>query len=244
MGCCGVPRSSDPETYLRLAFERTLLSRGPGHPMLEGFEGAVISRALTAAGTLDQETAQRVLDEYDLARALRQPQRGRMLMHRRSMAQGQRQRFSAERVASAIGTSSTARSSGRSNGCSLVTTPPTSTSRAPDPPGAEGKSKTPHGDGARPAREGMAQHPHPQTLALADDQGTTATAHVGSVLLGRRVLGGDVHERRATFGPDTQWIELDGSRLELPERQPAPEVHVEDDRADRSSPRRPLRARS
>src|ERR1700722_9092726 len=98
MGCCGVLRSTEPETYLRFAFERTLISQGSGHPMLEGFEGAVISRALTAAGTLDQETAQRVLDEYELARALRQPQRAHMLMHRRSIAQGQRQQFSAERV--------------------------------------------------------------------------------------------------------------------------------------------------
>ena len=34
--------------------------------MLEGFEGAVIGRALTAAGTLDKETADRVVDEYEL----------------------------------------------------------------------------------------------------------------------------------------------------------------------------------
>ena len=114
-------RSTDPETYLRLAFERTLLSQGPGNPMLEGFEGAVISRALTAAGTLEQETAQKVLDEYELARALA-PASARSHAHapsgpwRRASASGS----PPSEWRSAIETSNTATSSGRSNGSSLV----------------------------------------------------------------------------------------------------------------------------
>ena len=87
MGCCGVARTIDPETYLRLSCERTLLSQDRRNPMVDGFEAAVISRALVAAGTLDQETAQGVLDEYGFAMALRDPQRGRMLMHRGSWSQ-------------------------------------------------------------------------------------------------------------------------------------------------------------
>ena len=83
---------------------------------------------------------------------------------------------------------------------------------------------------------GMAPHPHPQTLALVDDQGTTATAHVG-----QSTWGGGSWEATYTsdvpLSPDTRWIEVDGSRLELPERQPAPEVHLED-----IEPMDPLRA--
>ena len=233
MRCCGVPKRTDPETYLRLAFERTLLTQGSRNPMLEGFEGAVISRALTAAGALEADAAQRVLEEYELAKALRLPGPHRhMLLHRSSLAQGQRQRFSTERVAVCdvdfqhgneqwvldrvlFGQHSTRLDLSGSG-----------------PPGKRGNPRRHHVMGLAPAPH----HPHPQTLTLADDQGTMATAHAG------QASWSDVSwEARYTsdvaLSPDTQWIEVDGSRLELPERQPGPEVRVED-----IEPMDPLRA--
>lgn len=227
-------RGTDPETYLRLAFERTLLSQSSGNPMLDGFEGAVISRALAAAGTLDQETAQSVVDEYELARALRQPQRGRMLMHRRSLAQSQRQRFSAERVAVCD------RDFEHNNEqwtLERVLFGHDSTRLDLSGVGPPSKRGNPRRHGVmRPAPGGLASHPHPQTLALVDDQGTTATAHVGQSSWG----GGSweaTYTSDAPLSPDTQWIELDGSQLELPERHLGPEVQVED-----IEPMDPLRA--
>lgn len=226
MGCCGVPRSTDPETYLRVALERTLLSQGRGNPIGEGFEGAVISRALTAAGTLDHETAQRVLDEYELAMALRQPQRGRTLMHRRSAAsQQERQRFSTERVTVCD------RDFEHGNeqwtlGRVLFADDATQLDLSGvGPPGKRGNPRR-HGM-VRSAPGGRPQPPHPQTLALADDQGTTATAHVGQASWSDQSWDAK-YTSDVPLSPDTQWIEVDGSRLELPERQPAPEVYVED----------------
>lgn len=234
MGCCGVPRNCDPETYLRLAFERTLLSHGSGNPMQEGFEGAVISRALTAAGTLDQETAQRVLDEYELARALRQPQRGRMLMHRRSMAMSQRQRFSTERVAICDRDFE----HGNEQWTLLRVLFSDDATRLDlsgvGPPGKRGNPR--RHSAMRSLPGGMAPHPHPQTLALADDQGTAATARVGQSSWGDGSWEA-TYTSDVPLSPDTQWIEVDGSRLELPERHPALEVCVED-----IEPMDPLRA--
>jgi hypothetical protein len=202
--------------------------------MLEGFEGAVISRALTAARTLDPETAQRVVDEYEMARALRQPQRGRMLMHRRSLAQGQRQRFSSERVAVCD------RDFEHNNEqwtLERVLFGHDSTRLDLSGVGPPGKRGNPRRHSAmRSLPGGMASHPHPQTLALGDDQGTTATAYAG-----QSSWGGGSWEATYTsdmpLSPDTQWIEVDGFRVELPERQPGPEVHVED-----IEPMDPLRA--
>ena len=222
-----MPRSCDPETYLRLAFERTLVSHRPGNPMLEGFEGAVISRALSAAGTLDQETAQRVLDEYELARALRQPQHGRMLMHRRSVAQAQgpRQRFSTEWVAICDRDFE----HGHEQWTLLRVLFGDDAARLDlSGVGQPGKRGNPRRHSVvRSLPGGMAPHPHPQTLALADDQGTTATAHAGQSSWSDGSWEA-TYTSDVPLSPDTQWIEVDGSRLDLPERQSAPEVHIED----------------
>ncbi len=229
-----MPTSTDPETYLRLALERTLLSQGPRNPMMEGFEGTVVSRALVAAGTLAQDTAQRVLDEYELATALRQPQRGRMLMHRRSMAQGQRQRFSTERVAVCDRDFEHGNEQWTLGRVLFADDATRLDLSGVDPTGKRGN---PRRRGlVRPAPGGVPHHPHPQTLALADDQGTTTTAHVGQAS-----WGGGSWEANYTsnvpLSPNTQWIEVDGARLELPGLQPAPEVDVQE-----IEPMDPLRA--
>jgi hypothetical protein len=82
----------------------------------------------------------------------------------------------------------------------------------------------------------MPQHPNPQTIALADDRGTTTSAHVGS----SGWSGGSWEAKYTSAAPlsaATQWIEIDGSRVELEIGAPAPEVHIED-----IEPMDPLRA--
>jgi hypothetical protein len=73
-------------------------------------------------------------------------------------------------------------------------------------------------------------------LALEDDQGTKATGHSGAAGWG----GGTWHGSYTTDVPlsqDTRWIEVDGTRIDLPEWCPAPEVHLEE-----TVPMDPLRA--
>ncbi len=229
-------RSTDPETYLRLACERILLSQGRNNGMQDGIGPAVISRALAASGTLRQETAQSVLDEYELAMGLRSQQGGRMLMHRRSMVRGERQRLSVERVA--VCACEIERPGAQwSLERVLFTAEATHLDLTGTGPAAQG--------GRTGRRGGLVRHnmamrppqpPHPQTLALADDHGTGATARVGQSRWG----GGSweaSYISDAPLSPDTEWIEVDGTRIELPQRQPAPEVHMEE-----IEPMDPLRA--
>jgi hypothetical protein len=224
MRCCGVPKRTDPELYLRLAFERTLLSEGSRNPMLEGFEGAVISRVLTAAGALDRDTAQRVLEEYQLAKALRQEgPRRHMLLHARPLPQAQRQPFSSERVAMCdieFEHGNEPWMLGRVLFGEHTTRLDLLGAR---PPGKRGNPRRHQLMHVGPP----AHHPHPQTLTLADDQGTTATAHAGQASWSDMSWEAS-YTSDAPLSPDTQWIEIDGSRLELPDRQPGPEVRVEE----------------
>jgi hypothetical protein len=73
----------------------------------------------------------------------------------------------------------------------------------------------------------MHHQPHPQSLALGDDRGTTATGHVGQSSWGGGSWEGS-YKSDVALAPDTQWIEVDGTRIDLPERRPAPEVRVEE----------------
>ncbi len=229
-------RSTDPETYLRLACERILLSRSRNNGMQDGIGPAVIGRALAAAGTLGREAAHSVLDEYELAMGLRSQQRGRMLMHRRSMVRGERQRLSVERVAVCACEFERA---GAPWNLERVLFTDEATHLDLTGTGAAGPGGHPVRRGGL-VRHNMAtgppQQPHPQTLALADDRGTGATARVGQSRWG----GGSweaTYISDAPLSPDTEWIEVDGTRIGLPPRQPAPEVHIEE-----IEPMDPLRA--
>jgi hypothetical protein len=219
-----VGRSTDPETYLRLACERILLAPSRANGMQDGIGPAVISRALTATGTLRRETAHSVLDEYELAMALRSPQRGRMLMHRSSMVRGERQRLSVERVA--VCACEFERAGAQWNLERVLFTEEAThldlTGTGPGPGGHLRGGLVRHNMATGPP-----PRPHPQTLALADDRGTGATARVGQSRWG----GGSweaTFTSDAPLSPDTGWVEVDGTRIDLPPRQPAPEVHIEE----------------
>ena len=90
---------------------------------------------------------------------------------------------------------------------------------------------------AVPAAPGGARaQPHPTTIALVDDRGSSVTARVGHASWG----GGSweaTYTSDKPLSPDTRWIEVDGNRLELPERHATPPVRV-----DQIEPLEPLRA--
>jgi hypothetical protein len=226
MGCCGVPRITDPETYLRLACERILLAQGRNNRMQGDAEPTVISRASLAAGTLDQATANAVLDEYALAMALRDRNRGHMLRHRRSVRRSEGQRLSAQRVAVCDCDFERGNQRWTLERVLFADDATHLDLSGTDPAGSRGNPRR-RGGRVRSVPGVMPHQPHPQTLALADDQGTTATGRVGASSWG----GGSWESSYRTdvpLSPDTWWIELDGTRIELPERQPAPEVHLEE----------------
>jgi hypothetical protein len=235
MRCCGVPTRTDPETYLRLACERTLLAEDSGRGMSDVFEGAVISRVLSAAGTLPKGVGRSILDEYQLAMALRESQRGHLLMHQRAMANVPRQPLSVQRVV--VGERSVEHGTDRwtleqvlfTDGASRLQLSGT------DPAGVSRGTRR-HMGLVRLGPGSAQLQPHPTTIALADDRGTTATAHVGQASWG----GGSWSATYTSDKPlsaNTRWIELDGTRLELPERHAAPAVRVE-----QIEPIEPLRA--
>ncbi len=217
-------RITDPETYLRLACERLFGREDRGRP--DPSEAGVISRACVAAGSLDQVTAQGVLDEYRLAMALRDQHWHHMRMHRSSITPSGRQRLTIRRVA--VGSAPFQRDGQRwliekllfaDDGTHLDLS-------GTDPEEERGNPRR-RGGFARRMHGSMPRHPYPQTLSLVDDQGTTATAHSGSGNWGGGTWSTSYHTG-VSLSPDTRWIEIDGIRIELPERQPVLEARVEE----------------
>ena len=235
MGCWGVRRIADPETYLRLACERILLARDPNRGMWDDVEATVISRACVAAGILDQLTAHAVLDEYAFSMALRDRQRGHMLRHQRLLARSQGQRLSAHRVAVCDREFPQGDQQWILERVLFADDATHLDLRGTAPMGPQGSPFRGRA-AARSAPGVMHPHPHPQTLVIEDDQGTTATGHVG-----RSSWGGgsweSTYRTDAPLSPDARWIEIDGTRIELPERTLAPEVRIEE-----IEPMDPLRA--
>ena len=214
--------TTDPETYLRLASERDLSSLEPRRGMRDGFEGVIIGRALVAASGLTKEAARGVLDEYALAVALRDPQRGRMLLRTHLQPQMPRLPLNAHRVE--VGPFDFAHG-----------VDPWRLERALFVDGAihlQLAGAAPSGwmanvGFARSPGAGPPPQPFPQTLALRDDRGGSVTGHVRGSGWG----GGSWQARYESdqpLSPDTQWIAIDGARVQLPERRPSPPARVEE----------------
>ena len=217
-------RITDPETYLRLACERLYVGQHSGRP--DTAEAGVISRACVAAGALDQATAQGVLNEYRFALALRDPHWHHLRAHQGSVVPGERQRLTSQRVV--VGSPTFQRDGQQwhlekllfaDDGIHLDIA-------GTDPAEDRGDPRRRGGFG-RPAHGSMPHHPFPQTLALKDDQGTTATAHSGAGNWGGGTWNTSYHTGEV-LSPATRWIEIDGIRVDLPEPQPVPEAHVEE----------------
>lgn len=145
-------------------------------------------------------------------------------MHGRAMEQTPRQRLSAQRIV--VGQHDFERGKDRwrlerllfaDDGCHLQLT-------GTDLAGASGSGRR-HMVMGRSGPQGPKQ-PNPQVITLSDDQGTTTTAHLGSSSWGGGTWEASYRSGQ-TLSADTRWIELDGTRLELPERQPAPVMALE-----------------
>jgi len=231
-----VPKSADPETYLRRACERILLSADRNNGPQFGAETVVISRACVAAGALDRATALGVLDEYAFAMALRDQHRGRMRLHRRSLAATEGHRLSAHRVAVCDCQFERGDQHWLLERVLFADDATHLDLSGTDPAGPRGGPRRRRSGLVRPTPGAMPHQPHPPTVALRDDQGTITTGRVGQ----SSWSGGSWESTYRTDVPlstDTRWIEVDGTRIDLPERLPAPEVRVEE-----IEPMYPLRA--
>jgi hypothetical protein len=192
------------ETYLRLECERFLVKQTPvglGHHKLDPMaEAAAAARALISAGSLDEDTANSVFDEYDLALCVR----GRQIKARHwgdtSLA-SEKVELSASRTV--VG---------------------------PYPVGKQSAELVLHevrfADDATYVELSWAsaqninpiknwQTPPPRSVIIADDRGATAQASPGR-------SGHSVGSWEATFvtekalSPATTWLEIDGERVALP----------------------------
>jgi len=187
----------DAELYLRLIGEQMLLERGDQDNGQMRPPIAEAAGALVAVGKIAAAQAEAVLDDYSLAATLRSDPH----FHHRTM-------IGASRMAGDVaGTPFTER---RVVPCQATIDQPQATvqvrwvSLSDD---STSVAVTWRPDPARPWGGG------PPQSTLADDRGTVETAHFSGGGAGDGMLG-----RLSTvrpLAPDTAWIELDGSRLEL-----------------------------
>lgn len=181
----------------------------------------MIRRVLSAAGALPAEVGLHVLEEYRLAMALRGGHRGQM--HTRARGQTPRQRLSAQRIVSAQDFEH-GNDRWRLERLLFADDVIQLKLSGTDTAGAR-RSMGQHMAFGPPGRRRPNQ-PSPQTIALQDDRGSKATARLTS-----SGWGGGTWEASyttdTTLSADTRWIELDGSRLDLPERRPTPDINLE-----------------
>ena len=149
---------------------------------------------------------------------------GRMLMHQRVMGQTPRQRLTAQRIDSSRHEFEHGNDRWKlerllfaDDGCHLNLS-------GTDMAGAQAISGH-HMMMGRPGPQGPNQ-PNPQTITLSDDQGTKVTGRLGSSSWGGGSWEASYTSDQA-LSADTRWIELDGTRLDLAERQPMPVMGLE-----------------
>lgn len=211
----GFVRTCDPETYLRLVCEKAMAGDPHRGRPAEGADIGTAARALMAAGLLDEPAVQAVVDEYVTAAGLRG---SRPWSRFRRAGGGERRSLSCRRVAPGPFEVDT---EGRRVLISKVVF--TDTDTQVHASGIGGRATGP----GRPPGFSVRPHPgNPGVLALADDRGTTAVASPGG-------WGSSGQSWTATFvtpnplSAETAWIDVEGTRIELPPRGAAAEVRVE-----------------
>jgi hypothetical protein len=211
----------DGETYLRLTWERMLA----GDPQ-QGRPGpnanvAAVGRAVVAAGLLDETAVTAIADEYYLAMDLRGRPSPRFMGGFRG---GEREVLSAVRVA--LGDFEIDNDNRRFTVTKIVFG---EKETRIDATGTQSRGNRTRRGGPRPRMPGFRMRPGPAdpgTLALRDDHGTTASAAPHG-------WGGSHTGWQATFhsdrplAADTVWIEIEGSRIELPPPGAAATIQVE-----------------
>jgi hypothetical protein len=229
-----VTRRTEPETYLRLAWERIVLSEERRRGSNDTNAVSAASRVLVAAGSISPDQAAAIDEEYQDALRLRAGNMRQMFFPR--LPPQPRVELSVRRVVllSADFVTKTAP-------MTLTQVVFTDDSTMLDISGTDEKGMTPVL--RRPARVmGLLQvggSPHGLVLAIRDDAGTVASASMPRSASNGRGW-------QAQFKSDiplaatTKWLEIDGGRVDLPEAGPTPQVRVERLDSD-SSLRRALR---
>ncbi len=204
----------DPELYVRLIGERTLLDRGGRGRAPWDSPGVQAAAALIAVGLLDAGRAQAVLDDYDLAQSLRGQGGYRPRMGPRGQRPGVPVPLTAARIV--VGGWRLTPEWG-SVDVHYVALGDRSTSVAitarESSPGTLARAQGP--------QPGM---PVTQTT-LTDDQGTSSIAHFN----GGGGPGG-YHGYLTSGQPlsrSTRWIEIGESRLELDDQPTSSVAHIE-----------------
>jgi hypothetical protein len=219
-----VTGNADPETYLRLACERFLLSRSRQGGSSQGGELASIGRALVAGGLLDKERVKAVLEEYSLAFGLRE-HGGWWRVRRMHIPEMEGRPLSAQRVA--ICNLEFGADRHMTLERIVFGDDATHLDLSGVGPSDQGRAMMPF----RPprmarGRMGPGGLPHGSVLIVRDDQGTTASASFGRGGSGGREWHGQFTTDKP-LSAGTAWIEIDGARLALPERRPAADVRIE-----------------
>jgi hypothetical protein len=213
----------DPELYLRLAGERALLDPTPAQGRAPWASSLVeTASALVAIGTLEQDLAGTIVEDYELALGMRghSPLRPRMALHRRQPGSAP-QSLRASRVVASEAVIE--RPEGRLH-VHYVALSDRSSTVAISMDGGLGLSQPMRGPFAGAG------------LQLTDDQRQTAIAHFSG--------GGDrtgFHGRlvaNQALSPTTKWIDVGTDRIELPDKSSTPPVTIEaladsDDPAER-----------
>ena len=209
----------DAELYLRLAGERVLTSR-EGSARMSWAPVLTAARALVAVGAIEAAAAQTVVDDYDLAADLRDPERrvaglrmrGRARLAAARRVAAARAPLPAPRVVACDRVVETAAEQIRVRSVSVG---PRSVSVA-----VVVTERIPGQSGPGPGWQGGG----PSQIRLADDRGTTVTASFTG--------GGSDREWRGHFrsdvplAGDTRWIEIEGDRVELGTGSSAAEVSI------------------
>jgi hypothetical protein len=209
----------DPETYLRLACERILLS-SDNQNRQDFALVAAISRGFVASRQLDDALVRSVIEEYLTALALRA---NRHFFRHAHNPGTERTTLSAQRVV--VGDFEVAGSAARLVIQRIVFADDRTHLDAIGvgaPPGTGSGSMRAgwlHGSGHRRTAQSPA-------LQFRDDEGVSASGSIGSW----GSSGGSWQGSFTTdvpLSPATAWIEVDGVRLTLPAPGPPPEVHRE-----------------
>jgi len=222
-----VATSADPETYLRLIWERPLLLGDDQNNSMQEFPYAmVVSRALVAAGRLDQHQVEAIRDEYMLAMSLRQRFPGHIHIHHMAASQGEGTRLSAQRIVMCHADFTVGdehRTLERVLFADDTTRFDLSGLVAPAVRGGTSRRMV---SGLIMVGGMQPMHPHPQSIAVTDNFGTTATAHPGGASWNDQSWQ-STYTSDVPLSADTAWIEIDEIRFALPERSPIPEASVE-----------------
>jgi len=219
----------DAELYLRLAGERSLLggswrNRGPrDSPLTEA------ARALVAIGAIATDGAQSLIDDYELAIALRgEGMRHHLQMrgHRHASSQAAATPLEQRRVVLCDGVIEQPTGTLRVRHASLSASSTRIAVTLHPADRQAGRARRGRGGIMMRMRGGGPGGSGPRSVKLGDDRGTTVTAPFSGSGSGGEWQGHLTADQ--PLAEDTRWIEVDGARIELVDAQPHIEVSVQE----------------